>query len=181
MLGALPAQFFDVWDGKKSPVAKQAIDRIATLYAIEAKARFAPPDERLAHRAETAPLLTAFFDWADKVVNRLSAKSELAEAFRYTLKRKEPLSRFLSDARLEIDNNIAENAMRGIALGRKNYLFAVSDTGGERAAAMYSILQTAKLNELNPETYLRDTLDRIANGHSISQIHELASITVAIF
>ena len=166
-------KFFDVWDGKKSPVAKQAIDRIATFYAIEARARFAPPDERLAHRAETAPLLTAFFDWADKVVTRLSAKSELAEAFCYTLKRKQPLSRFLADARLEIDNNIAENAMRGIALGRKNYLFAGSDTGGERAAAMYSILQTAKLNELNPETYLRDTLDRIANGHSISQIHEL--------
>ena len=95
-------KFFDVWDGKKSPVAKQAIDRIATFYAIEAKARFAPPDERLAHRAETAPLLAAFFDWANSVVTRLSAKSELAEAFRYTLNRKEPLSRFLADARLEI-------------------------------------------------------------------------------
>ena len=106
-------------------------------------------------------------------VTRVSAKSELAEAFRYTLKRQEPLSRFLTDARLEIDNNIAENAMRSIALGRKNYLFAGSDLGGERAAAMYSILQSAKLNELNPETYLRDTLDRIANGHPISQIHEL--------
>jgi transposase len=166
-------KFFDVWDGKKSPVAKEAIERIATFYAIEAKARFAPPDERLAHRAETAPLLTAFFGWADKVVTRLSAKSELAEAFRYTLKRREPLSRFLTDARLEIDNNIAENAMRGIALGRKNYLFAGSDTGGERAAAVYSILQTAKLNDLNPEAYLRNTLGRIANGHPISQIDQL--------
>ena len=166
-------KFFDVWDGKKSPVAKAAIERIAAFYTIEAKARFAPPHERLAHRAETAPLLAAFFDWADKVVTRVSAKSELAEAFRYTLKRQEPLSRFLTDARLEIDNNIAENAMRSIALGRKNYLFAGSDLGGERAAAMYSILQSAKLNELNPETYLRDTLDRIANGHPISQIHEL--------
>ena len=166
-------RFFDVWDGKKSPVAKEAIDRIATFYAIEAKARFAPPDERLTHRADTAPLLAAFFDWASKVVTRLSAKSELAEAFRYTLKRQDALSRFLTDARLEIDNNIAENAMRGIALGRKNYLFAGSDTGGERAAAVYSILQTAKLNEINPEAYLRDTLDRIANGHPISQINQL--------
>ena len=124
-------------------------------------------------RAETAPLLASFFDWAGKVVTRLSAKSELAEAFRYTIKRQQSLSRFLTDARLEIDNNIAENAMRGIALGRKNYLFAGSDTGGERAAAIYSILHTAKLNELNPEIYLRDTLDRIANGHPISRIDEL--------
>ena len=117
-------------------------------------------------------MLAAFFDWAAKVITRLSAKSELAEAFRYTLKRQEPLSRFLTDARLEIDNNIAENAMRSIALGRKNYLFAGSDVGGERAATMYSILQTAKLNQLNPEAYLRDTLDRIANGHP-SKIDQL--------
>jgi hypothetical protein len=131
------------------------------------------------HRADTAPLLDAFFDWASKVVTRLSAKSELAEAFRYTLKRQQALSRFLTDARLEIDNNIAENAMRGIALGRKNYPIAGSDTGGERAANIYSILQTAKLNEINPEAYLRDTLDRIANGHPISQINQLMPWTTA--
>lgn len=125
------------------------------------------------HRAETAPLLAAFFAWAGKVVTRLSAKSELAEAFRYTIKRQEPLSRFLTDARLEIDNNIAENAMRAVALGRKNYLFAGSDVGGERAAAMYSILHTAKLNGRNPEDYLRSTLDKIANGHPISRIDQL--------
>jgi len=166
-------KFFDVWDGKKSPVAKEAIERIAAFYAVEAKARFAPPGERLMHRAETAPLLASFFAWADKVVARLSAKSELAEAFRYTIKRREALSRFLIDAKLEIDNNIAENAMRGIALGRKNYLFAGSDVGGERAVAMYSILHTAKLNGLNPETYLCDTLDKMANGHPISQIDQL--------
>ena len=117
-------KFFDVWDSHKSPIAKEAIDLIAAFYAIEAKARFAPPAERLAHRAGTAPLLATFFDWAGKVVTKLSAKSELAEAFHYTLKRRGALSRFLTDARLEIDNNIAENAMRGIALGRKNYLFA---------------------------------------------------------
>jgi transposase len=166
-------KFFDVWDSQKSPVAKEAIDRIAAFYVIEAKARFAPPAERLMHRAETAPLLASFFDWAGKVVTRLSAKSELAEAFRYTLKRQEALSRFLADARLEIDNNIAENAMRGIALGRKNYLFAGSNAGGERAAAMYTIMQTAKLNERNPETYLRDILGRIAEGHPINRISEL--------
>ena len=118
-------------------------------------------------------MLTSFFVWADQIVTKISAKSELAEAFRYTIKRREALSRFLIDAKLEIDNNIAENAMRGIALGRKNYLFAGSDVGGERAAAMYSILHTANLNGLNPETYLRDTLDRIASGHPINQIDQL--------
>jgi len=76
-------------------------------------------------------------------------------------------------ARLEIDNNIAENAMRGIALGRKNYLFAGSDVGGDRAAAIYTIVETAKLNQVNPEAYLRDTLSRIAEGHPISRIEQL--------
>jgi transposase len=105
------------------------------LYTL-AKAQLALPAERLTHRAETAPLLASFFDWADKVVTKLSARSELDEAFRYTIKRRDALSRFLTDARLEIDNNIAENAM-------KNYLFAGSDTGGDRAAFMYTIVQMA--------------------------------------
>ena len=166
-------KIYDVWEATKSPVAKEAIDRIAAVYAIEAKARFAPADERVQHRAETAPLLASFFDWADKVVTRLSAKSELAEALRYTTKRQDALTRFVTDGRLEIDNNIAENAMRGIALGRKNYLFAGADTGGDRAASMYTIVQTAKLNDVNPEAYLRDTLAKIAEGHPISRIDEL--------
>jgi transposase len=166
-------KIFDVWETTKSPVAKEAIDRIAAVYAIEAKARFAPPDERVRHRAETAPLLASFFEWTEKVVTKLSAKSELAEAFRYTIKRREALTRFVTDGRLEVDNNIAENCMRGISLGRKNYLFAGSDAGGDRAASMYSIAQTAKLNGVNPEAYLRDTLAKIAAGHPISRIDEL--------
>ena len=166
-------KFFDVWEATKSPVAKAALDRIAAFYVIEAKARFAPAAERLAHRAETAPLLASFFEWADQTVAKLSAKSALAEAFRYTLKRRDALSRFLTDGRLEADNNIAENALRGIALGRKNYLFAGADTGGERAAALYTIVQTAKLNGVNPQAYLRDTLAKIADGHPINRIDEL--------
>lgn len=166
-------KFFDVWEATRSPAAKEALDRIGALYAIEEKARFAPPAERLADRAATGPLLDAFFAWADGTVAKLSVKSALAEAFRYTIKRQAALTRFLTDARLEIDNNIAENALRGIALGRKNYLFAGSDAGGERAAAIYTIAQTAKLNAVNPEAYLTDTLARIANGHPISRIHEL--------
>ena len=166
-------KFYDYWVGKKSPIAKEAIDRIGAFYEIEDKARFAPPDERLAHRAEAVSLVNAFFDWAGKTVTKLSTKSELAQAFRYTIKRRAALTRFLTDGRLEIDNNIAENAMRGIALGRKNYLFAGADSGGDRAAAMYTIVQTAKLNEINPEAYLRDTLAKIAEGHPINRIVEL--------
>ncbi len=154
-------------------MAKEAIDRIAAFYVIETKAQFAPADARVAHRAETAALLDAFFIWADATVTKLSAKSALAEAFRYTIKRREALTRFVTDGRLEADNNIAENAMRGIALGRKNYLFAGSDTGGDRAASLYTIVQTAKLNGMNPEAYLRETLTRIAEGHPINRVEEL--------
>ena len=113
-------KFHDFWVAKQSAVAKEAIDRIGAFYEIEDKARFAPAEERLAHRAKTAPLIDAFFDWAGKTVRKISAKSDLAEAINYALKRREAFSRFLADPRLEIDNNIAENALRGIALGR-NY------------------------------------------------------------
>ncbi len=104
---------------------------------------------------------------------KTSAKSALADAFRYTIKRREALSRFVTDDQLEPDNNIAENAMQSISLGRKNYLFAGSDKGGDRAAAMYTIMQTAKLNRLNPEASLTETLTRIADGHPINRISEL--------
>ena len=166
-------KIFDVWETTKSPVAKEALDRIAAIYVIETKARFAPPAERVAHRCETAPLLDAFFAWAEATLAKLSAKSELAEAFRYILKRRVQLSRFVTDGRLEADNNIAENAMRAIAVGRKNYLFAGSDAGGERAAAIYTIVQTARLNGLNPEAYLTDILTKIAAGHPINRLSEL--------
>ena len=164
---------FDVWQTTKSTVAKAALDRIAQFYAIEDKARFAPPDERLAHRTATIPLLDAFFTWAQLAERKLSARSELAQALRYIIKRRTALARFATDARLEADNNIAENAIRGIALGRRNWLFAGSHSGGQRAAAMYSILQTAKLNGINPEAYLTDIFSRIAAGHPITRISEL--------
>jgi transposase len=166
-------KFYDVWEATKSPVAKEALDRIAAVYAIEDKARFAPAAERVEHRRETAPLLDAFFAWAGATVVKLSGKLELAKAFRYTVTRREALTRFVTDGRLEVDNNVAENAMRGIALGRKNYLFCGSDSGGERAAAIYTLVTTAKLNGLNPETYLRDILAKIAAGHTINRINEL--------
>src|SRR3954463_7762304 len=132
-------KFYDVWEMTQSPVAKEALDRIAAVYVIEDKARFAPAAERVEHRRETAPLLDAFFTWAEAVVGKLSGKLELAKAFRYTISRRDVLSRFLTDGRLEVDNNVAENAMLIIALGRRNYLFAGSDSGGERAASIYTL------------------------------------------
>ena len=162
-----------MWETTKSPVAKAGLDQLALLSAIEDKARFAPPTARLAHRTATIPLLDAFFTWAQTTERKLSARSALAEALRYMIKRRTALSRFATDPRLEADNNIAENAIRCIALGRRNWLFAGSNSGGERAAAMYSILQTAKLNDVNPEAYLADPLTRIAAGHPINRIGQL--------
>jgi transposase len=166
-------KFFDVWETTQSPVAKEALDRIAKFYAIEDKARFAPAAERVEHRRETAPLLDAFFTWAGATVVKLSGKLELAKAFRYTIARRKALTRFVTDGRLEADNNVAENAMRGIALGRRNYLFAGSDSGGERTASIYTLVATAKLNGLNPEAYLKEILAKIADGHTINRIDDL--------
>ena len=129
-------------------------------------------------RRETAPLVDAFFEWAEATAGKLSAKSSLAGAFNYAINRREALSRFITDGRLEMDNNIAENAMRGIAPGRKNYLFAGSDAGGDRAASIYTIVQTAKLNDVNPQVYLRDILASIAEGHPINRIDALMPWTI---
>lgn len=166
-------KLFDVWEATQSSIAREAIDRIAAFYAIEDKARFTPPDERLRHRAGLIDLLDDFFTWAEATERKLSTKSALAEALRYAFTRRAALTRFATDARLEADNNIAENAIRGIALGRRNWLFAGSDEGGHRAATAITILQTAKLNGLNPQKYLTDVLTRITDGHQATRINEL--------
>jgi transposase len=166
-------KYFDVWEATRSEVAKEALDRIATVYAIEAEARGKPPIDRVAIRTKAKPLIDAFFEWGNATLIKLSAKSAMAEAFRYTLKRREALGRFLDDGRLEADNNRAENSLRGVALGRKNWTFAGSDAGGERAAAIYTIIETAKLNGIDPEAYLRETLRRFAEGHPINRTQEL--------
>jgi transposase len=111
-------------------------------------------------------------EWLHKTATGLSKKSELAKAIRYALSNWVALTRYCEDGRLEIDNNAAERALRAVALGRKNWLFAGSDDGGERAAAIYTLLGTAKLNDLNPESYLRYVLERIAD-HPINKIEEL--------
>ena len=166
-------KFFDVHAATHSPLALEALQRIAALYAIEATIRGQPPDARLAVRqAQSAPLFAELRTWLDKTQARIPGKSELAGAIRYTLTRWEALTLVLRDGRACLDNNAAERAMRPMTLGRKNWLFAGADAGGERAAAIYSLTETAKLNALDPEDYLRQMLVRIAE-HPVKRVHEL--------
>jgi transposase len=168
--------FWDVYEShQRAPgsLAEQALHRIAALYAIEADIRGQAPEQRCRQRqARAAPLLQELHAWLNDTLARLSAKSDLAQAIGYTLTRWRSLTRYCEDGRIEIDNNAAERALRGVALGRKNYLFQGSDRGGERAAALYSLLESAKLNGLDPQAYLREVLARIAE-HPINRIEQL--------
>jgi len=166
-------KFYDLEQADGSPVAAEAVRRIGTLYEIEAEIRGKPPHERCAERkARAGPLLDDMKTWLESTLTKIARKSALAVAIRYALTRWVALTRYVGDGRIEIDNNAAERSIRDVALGRKNYLFAGSDAGGERAAAIYSLLGTAKLNGLDPEAYLRAVLERIAD-HPINRIEEL--------
>jgi len=172
-------KFYEIHIAHASPIAAEALERIGRLYGIEADIRGRPSDERRAVRqARAGPELESLHAWLPATVTTLSKKSEVAAAIRYALSHWAALTRFRDDGRLEIDNNAAERALRAVALGRKNWLFAGSDDGGERAAAIYSLLGTAKLNDLNPEGYLRYVLERIAD-HPINRIEELLPWNVA--
>jgi hypothetical protein len=166
-------KFYDIHVANDSPIAAEALVRIGALYAIEADIRGRPPDQRkVARQARAGPLLDALHDWLQTTLATVSKKSELAVAMRYAITRWAALTRYRDDGRIEIDNNAAERSLRAVAIGRKNYLFAGSDAGGDRAAAFYSLIGTAKLNGLDPEAYLRAVLERIAE-HPINRIDEL--------
>jgi transposase len=165
--------FFEVHVAQDSPLAKEALDRIGGLYQIEDHIRGSSPEQRLAARQRYAvPLLNALHTWMIESLSQIEKKSELAEAFRYALNRWDALCRYAQDGRLEIDNNIAERSIRGIGTGRRNYLFFGSDSGGERAAIIYSLVETCKLNHIDPQRYLHYVLKRIAD-HPINRIDEL--------
>jgi transposase len=171
--------FYDIASAGDSPIAREALERIQGLFAIEAEIRGRPPDERRSQRrARAGPILDELQRWFQATHAKLSRKSPLALAMRYALTRWAALTRYRDDGRLELENNAAERALRAVALGRKNFLFLGADTGGERAEIIYSLIGTAKLNGLNPEAYLRYVLERIAD-HPINRVAELLPWNVA--
>ena len=172
-------KFHDLHVEHASPITTEALRRIAELYVIEGEIRGKLPNVRRAVRQEqTKLLLDAMHDWLHESLGKLSAKSETTKAIRYMLERWHALTRYVDDGRIEIDNNIAERALRTVALGRKNWLHCGSDTGGERAAAMYSLIGSAKMSGLDPFVYLRHVLTHIAD-HPINRITDLLPWNVA--
>jgi len=166
-------KFFDVHATQGSDIAAQALERIALLYQVEKEIRSQPPDKRKQIRQEKArPVFDDLELWLTAQLPRISGKTPLAAAIRYGLNRMKKLAPYLDHGFTELDNNTAERAMRPIALGRKNYLFMGSERGGQSAAIIYTLIETAKLNGVNPQTWLTDVLGRIAD-HKINKIDEL--------
>jgi hypothetical protein len=166
-------KFVDVFKAQGSAIAEEAIRRIAKLYVVEKEARGSPPDERvLLRQAKSKPILDDLEIWLEQQLQRISGKSPLAQAIRYALTRIKRLQPYLDHGVLELDNNSAERAMRGVALGRKNWLFAGSERGGQSAAVAFTLIETAKLNGVDPQAWLTHVLGRIAD-HKINRIDEL--------
>jgi transposase len=170
-------KFFVIADtsakGLGAPVALEAVRRIDAIFAVERDINGHSAGDRLAARQERlTPLVAELEQWMRAERARLSRHAETAKAMDYMLKRWPAFTRFLDDGRICLTNNAAERALRGIALGRRTWLFAGSDRGGERAAAMYTLIATAKLNGIDPQAWLADALARIAE-HPASRLHEL--------
>jgi transposase len=167
-------RFYEIQVATPAPIASEALVRIAALYAIEAEIRGLTADERRqARQLRTKPLFDALRAWLDAKLAAVSGKSTIAEAIRYGLSRWDGLARFLDDGRIEIDSNVVERSMRPIALGRKNHLFAGSDGGGVHWAVIASLIETCKMNDVDPQAYLCDVLTKIVARHPMSRIDEL--------
>jgi transposase len=167
-------EFIELAKGKTAPIAQETLQRIAAVYAVEAELRGKPPDSRRAGRQERSrPLVEALFAWLSAQLARLPGGSPTAGAIRYALNHRDGLVRFLDDGRIELDNNTVERAIRPICLSRKNALFASGDDGGTRWAAVASLVETCKLNGVDPQRYFTDVLTRLVNGWPNSRIDEL--------
>jgi transposase len=165
--------FYDIAEDG-SPIAKEALRRIAELYEIEKRLAGLSAAERLKVRtAESVPLLATLHTWFEQQLGRVPRRGKLAAAIRYALRRWSALTRFVDDGRIELDTNVVERAIRPVPLGRKNHLFAGSDGGGERWAMICSLIETCKLNGVEPYAYLRDVLERMVHGHPVNQLDAL--------
>lgn len=167
-------KFYDVQQATGSPIAEEALRRIGELYAIEAQVRGQSPAHRLAaRRSQSKPVVADLRLWLEAQLPRIPGRSTLAEAIRYALARWDGLTSFLADGRIELDTNPVERAIRPVSLGRKNHLFAGSDGGGDRWAILCSLIETCKLNGVEPYAYLADVLQRMRDGHSVNRLDEL--------
>jgi len=167
-------KFYEVQQATASPIAADALRRVAELYAIECTIRGQTAIIRQGVRqARSLPLVGAMKLWLETQLAHIAPRSSLADAIRYALTRWDALCRFLDDGRIELDTNTVERAIRPVALGRKNHLFAGSDGGADRWATVCSLITTAKLNNVEPFVYLKDILERMSAGHPMSQFDEL--------
>ena len=163
----------DVHARAPTDITREALQRIGELYAIEAEVRGCSAEQRLAARkARAAPLMQSLYDWIQQQMKTLSRHSDTAKAFAYLLKQWDALNVYCSNGWVEIDNNIAENALRGVAVGRKNWMFAGSDSGGEHAAVLYSLIGTCRLNNVEPEKWLRYVIEHIQDW-SANRVRDL--------
>ena len=167
-------EFYDLAGGGAAPIASEALVRIAALYRIEGEIRGRSAEERRAVRqARSRPLIEAMERWLREKLGLVSQKTKLADAMRYSLTRWAGLSLFLDDGRVELDTNIVERSMRPLALSRKNALFAGSDGGAGHWAVIATLIETCKLNGVEPHAYLADVIARIVAGHPQSRLDEL--------
>ena len=167
-------EFIELAKGKTAPIAAETLQRIAALYAVEAEIRGKPPETRHAVRqAKSKPMVEALFAWLEAQLARLPGGSPTAKAIRYPLNHREGLCRFLDDGRIELDTNTVERTIRPLCLSRKNALFASGDDGGARWCAAASLVETCRLNGVDPQRYFTDLLTRLVNGWPNDRIHEL--------
>lgn len=167
-------RFYELAAAGPAPIATEALERIKALYAVEAEIRGQDPEaRRVARQERSRPLVEDLEPWLRGKLEVISQKTKLAEAIRYALSRWAGLNLFLDDGRVEIDNNTVERAIRPLALTRRNALFAGSDGGAEHWAILASLIETAKLNDIDPQAYITDVITRIVRGHPQSRIEQL--------